>query len=141
MESKNVSWQVHIICTTLLIKYWKSEDYQFQNNNFNRNNIYKSYNFLQLFFGIVLYLLTFWSILLIFIDTTNYFLYGFNEQYSFLDGWPNLWYFYGEAIILVLANIAFFFSTAFKIRQVKKETSMLKHNDSKRHSFEKDKQK
>ncbi|CAG9761418.1 unnamed protein product [Ceutorhynchus assimilis] len=57
------------------------------------------------------------------------------------DGWPNLWYFYLEAGLLVLMNIIFFTLTALKIRQVKKETSMLKHNDSQRHSYEKDKQK
>ncbi|XP_066256053.1 G-protein coupled receptor Mth2-like isoform X7 [Euwallacea similis] len=57
------------------------------------------------------------------------------------DGWANLWYFYLEAGILVLVNVIFFTFTALKIRKVKKETSMLKHNDSKRHSYEKDKQK
>ncbi|XP_066147735.1 G-protein coupled receptor Mth2-like isoform X2 [Euwallacea fornicatus] len=57
------------------------------------------------------------------------------------DGWANLWYFYLEAGILVLVNVIFFTLTALKIRKVKKETSMLNHNDSKRHSYEKDKQK
>ncbi|XP_030756605.1 G-protein coupled receptor Mth2-like isoform X2 [Sitophilus oryzae] len=56
------------------------------------------------------------------------------------DGFPNLWYFYGEASISVIANIVFFIFTALKIRQVKKETSMLKQNESKRHTFEKEQQ-
>ncbi|ERL87454.1 hypothetical protein D910_04846 [Dendroctonus ponderosae] len=56
-------------------------------------------------------------------------------------GWASLWYFYLEAGIVVIANITFFILTALRIRKVKQETSMLKHNDSKRHTYEKDKQK
>ncbi|XP_076263804.1 G-protein coupled receptor Mth2-like isoform X7 [Rhynchophorus ferrugineus] len=55
------------------------------------------------------------------------------------DGWPSLWYMYGEAAILVLINVVFFTLTALKIRQVKKETLMLKQNESKRHALEKEK--
>ncbi|XP_060521061.1 G-protein coupled receptor Mth2-like isoform X5 [Cylas formicarius] len=57
------------------------------------------------------------------------------------DGLPNLLYFYGETAILIIINVTLFGLTAYKIRKVKKETSMLKQNDSKRHSYEKDKQK
>ncbi|KAL1517939.1 hypothetical protein ABEB36_001635 [Hypothenemus hampei] len=56
------------------------------------------------------------------------------------DGWPHLWYFHLEAGTLVVANMIFFILTALKIRQVKRETSMLQHSDSKRHNYEKDKQ-
>ncbi|XP_063920687.1 G-protein coupled receptor Mth2-like isoform X13 [Zophobas morio] len=55
-------------------------------------------------------------------------------------GFPELLYFYGPMAILITINIILFTITAFKIRSVKKETSMLKKEDSKRHSYENDKQ-
>ncbi|KAJ8952185.1 hypothetical protein NQ318_022635 [Aromia moschata] len=59
---------------------------------------------------------------------------------STVDGIPNLLYFYGPMAVITLINIVLFILTAVKIQKVKKETSMLKHSDSKRHSYEADKQ-
>lgn len=57
-----------------------------------------------------------------------------------IGGLPELLYFYGPMAILITINIVLFAITAFKIRSIKKETSMLKKEDSKRHSYESDKQ-
>nr|ANB32480.1 G-protein coupled receptor Mth-like 2-2 protein [Dastarcus helophoroides] len=56
------------------------------------------------------------------------------------DGTPQLLYFYGPMGIVITINVILFALTALKIRKVKKDTSMLKHSDSKRHSYESDKQ-
>ncbi|XP_050309690.1 G-protein coupled receptor Mth2-like isoform X3 [Anthonomus grandis grandis] len=56
-------------------------------------------------------------------------------------GWPSLWYLYLEAGLIIIANLVFFSWTAVSIRKVKKETAMLKHNDSKRHAYEKSQKK
>lgn len=67
---------------------------------------------------------------------------GIGKEKCFLrDGYPNLWYFYGPMALLITINIILFILTAVKIQKVKKETSMLKHSDSKKHNFEDDKQK
>ncbi|KAJ8915750.1 hypothetical protein NQ315_004562 [Exocentrus adspersus] len=67
---------------------------------------------------------------------------GIGKEKCFLrDGLPNLLYLYGPMAILITTNIILFILTAVKIQKVKKETSMLKHSDSKRHTYEDDKQK
>ncbi|XP_018567317.1 G-protein coupled receptor Mth2-like isoform X4 [Anoplophora glabripennis] len=67
---------------------------------------------------------------------------GIGYEKCFLrDGLPNLLYFYGPMAILITVNVTLFILTAVKIQRVKKETSMLKQSDSKRHSYEDDKQK
>ncbi|KAJ8966163.1 hypothetical protein NQ317_014128 [Molorchus minor] len=58
-----------------------------------------------------------------------------------IDGIPSLLYFYGPMAVLIAVNVVLFVLTAVKIQKVKKETSMLKHSDNKRHSYEDDKQK
>lgn len=58
-----------------------------------------------------------------------------------LDGYPNLFYFYLPMGILIGINVVLFILTALKIQSIKKETSVLKGNDSKRHTYEEDKQK
>ncbi|XP_018567316.1 probable G-protein coupled receptor Mth-like 10 isoform X3 [Anoplophora glabripennis] len=66
---------------------------------------------------------------------------GIGYEKCFLrDGLPNLLYFYGPMAILITVNVTLFILTAVKIQRVKKETSMLKQSDSKRHSYEDDKQ-
>ncbi|KAK9871569.1 hypothetical protein WA026_012950 [Henosepilachna vigintioctopunctata] len=50
------------------------------------------------------------------------------------NGIPELLYFYGPMGIIIILNVVLFTLTAFKIRQVKKDTAMLKHSESKRHS-------
>ncbi|XP_018567275.1 G-protein coupled receptor Mth2-like [Anoplophora glabripennis] len=57
------------------------------------------------------------------------------------DGLPDLLYFYGPMAILIIVNVTLFILTAVKIQRIKKETSMLKQSDSKRHSYEDDKKK
>ncbi|KAG5896048.1 hypothetical protein JTB14_011043 [Gonioctena quinquepunctata] len=56
------------------------------------------------------------------------------------EGIANFLYFYLPAMILIIINITLFILTGIKIHRVKKETSMLKHMDSNRHSYEDDKQ-
>ncbi|XP_045461965.1 G-protein coupled receptor Mth2-like isoform X6 [Harmonia axyridis] len=50
------------------------------------------------------------------------------------DGLPMLLYFYGPMGILIISNVLLFALTALRIRKVKKDTAMLKHSGSKRHS-------
>lgn len=50
------------------------------------------------------------------------------------NGLPQLIFFYGPMGIIILTNIILFSLTAYRIRQVKKDTKMLKHAESKRHS-------
>ncbi|CAH1179458.1 unnamed protein product [Phaedon cochleariae] len=57
------------------------------------------------------------------------------------DGLPNLLYFYLPMAIVIVINIILFILTTIRIQKAKRETSMLKHTDSKRHSYEDDKQK
>ncbi|KAJ8927957.1 hypothetical protein NQ314_019590 [Rhamnusium bicolor] len=74
-------------------------------------------------------------------DETKAYYPGVGKTKCFLeDKLPNLLYFYGPMAILITINIILFILTAVKIQKVKKETSMLKHSDSKRHTYEDDKQ-
>ncbi|KAL3275853.1 hypothetical protein HHI36_020594 [Cryptolaemus montrouzieri] len=50
------------------------------------------------------------------------------------NGMPQLLYFYGPMGLIIIFNVVLFTMTALKIRQVKKDTAMLKHSESKRHS-------
>ncbi|XP_068899219.1 G-protein coupled receptor Mth2-like isoform X7 [Tenebrio molitor] len=85
-------------------------------------------------------------VLIVYIIDTNskensWFSPGIGKGQCFLRrGYPELLYFYGPMAILITINIILFAVTAFKIRSIKKETSMLKKEDSKRHSYENDKQ-
>ncbi|VEN35596.1 unnamed protein product [Callosobruchus maculatus] len=56
------------------------------------------------------------------------------------DGYPQLFYLYLPMAILIGMNIILFILTAIKIQKVKMETAMLKHNDSRKHNYEGDKQ-
>ncbi|XP_044763954.1 G-protein coupled receptor Mth2-like isoform X8 [Coccinella septempunctata] len=50
------------------------------------------------------------------------------------NGIPQLLYFYGPMGIIIILNVVLFTLTAMRIRRVKKDTAMLKHSESKRHS-------
>ncbi|XP_064212827.1 G-protein coupled receptor Mth2 isoform X6 [Tribolium castaneum] len=63
-----------------------------------------------------------------------------NGQCFLRRGFPELLYFYGPMAILITINIVLFAITAIKIRRIKSETAMLKKEDSKRHSYENDRQ-
>ncbi|XP_074038801.1 G-protein coupled receptor Mth2 isoform X5 [Leptinotarsa decemlineata] len=56
------------------------------------------------------------------------------------EGLPNFLYFYLLAMLILIINIVLFILTGFKIHKVQRETSVLKHSDSKRHAYEDDKQ-
>ncbi|XP_044254818.1 G-protein coupled receptor Mth2-like isoform X1 [Tribolium madens] len=63
-----------------------------------------------------------------------------NGQCFLKRGFPELLYFYGPMAILITINVVLFTITALKIRKIKRETAMLKKEDSKRHSYENDRQ-
>ncbi|XP_050514671.1 G-protein coupled receptor Mth2-like isoform X5 [Diabrotica virgifera virgifera] len=57
------------------------------------------------------------------------------------EGMPTFYYFYLPMAILIGINITLFVLTTVRIQKIKKETSMLKQTDSRRHTYEDDKQK
>ncbi|KAF2885025.1 hypothetical protein ILUMI_21141 [Ignelater luminosus] len=61
-------------------------------------------------------------------------------QCWFRSGVPTLVYFYGPMAVLVIVNITLFVVTACKIKQVQQDTAMLRKDESKKHSYENDKQ-
>ncbi|KAK4872552.1 hypothetical protein RN001_014581 [Aquatica leii] len=56
------------------------------------------------------------------------------------DGIPTLLYFYLPMALLIIINILLFCTTACKIKQVKQDTAVLRKDESKKHSYENDKQ-
>ncbi|XP_072397058.1 G-protein coupled receptor Mth2-like isoform X8 [Diabrotica undecimpunctata] len=57
------------------------------------------------------------------------------------EGMPTFYYFYLPMAILIGINITLFILTTVRIQKIKRETSMLKQTDSRRHTYEDDKQK
>ncbi|CAG9838865.1 unnamed protein product [Diabrotica balteata] len=57
------------------------------------------------------------------------------------EGMPTFYYFYLPMAILIGINITLFVLTTVRIQKIKRETSMLKQTDSRRHTYEDDKQK
>lgn len=64
----------------------------------------------------------------------------YNNYVNFSGGVPTLVYFYGPMAILIVINITLFIITAWKIKQVQQDTAMLRKDESKKHSYENDKQ-
>lgn len=59
----------------------------------------------------------------------------------FLDGYPNLFYFYLPMALVISVNVVLFILTAVRIQQIKKETAMsFKQQESVKHAYEKEKQ-
>lgn len=58
----------------------------------------------------------------------------------FADSIATLIYFYSVLAVLILFNIVCFVLTTIKIRQAKQDTAMLNKDESKRHSYQNDKQ-
>ncbi|CAG9838871.1 unnamed protein product [Diabrotica balteata] len=56
------------------------------------------------------------------------------------EGMPTFYYFYLPMAILIGINITLFVLTTVRIQKIKRETSMLKQTDSRRHTYEDDKQ-
>ncbi|CAG9856139.1 unnamed protein product [Phyllotreta striolata] len=67
---------------------------------------------------------------------------GIGKRRCFLgEELPTFYYFYLPMAILIGINIILFIATTVRIQRIKRETKMLKHSESKRHSYEDDKQK
>ncbi|KAF5272705.1 hypothetical protein FQA39_LY07732 [Lamprigera yunnana] len=58
----------------------------------------------------------------------------------FRGEYPNLLYFYGPMSLIVLSNVILFCITALKIKKVQKDTEMLTRHDSKKHNYERNKE-
>ncbi|KAF5288085.1 hypothetical protein FQR65_LT12135 [Abscondita terminalis] len=63
-----------------------------------------------------------------------------NGQCWFADGYPTLLYFYLPISLIIITNITLFGTTACKIKRVQQDTAMLRKDESKKHSYENDKQ-
>ncbi|XP_031355938.1 G-protein coupled receptor Mth2-like isoform X1 [Photinus pyralis] len=61
-------------------------------------------------------------------------------QCWFRDGVPTLLYFYVPMATIIVVNITLFAVTACKIKRVQQDTAMLRKDESKKHSYENDKQ-
>lgn len=61
-------------------------------------------------------------------------------MFNIVGEFPNLLYFYGPMGVIITLNVVLFVITAWKIKEIQKDTAMLRKDDSKRHAYENDKQ-
>lgn len=63
-----------------------------------------------------------------------------NYNVHFKDGFPTLLYFYGPLAAIITVNVVLFIKTALKIKEMERDTQMLRMDETSKQAHERDKQ-